>query len=408
MTRRFEPTRALTLLLTLVGAGCSAPDDSGGKVAEERAADAEHAGEETPGHEVVELAPEALERAGIRTAHAELRRLEGRIDTTGAVDFDQNRLIHVSPRLAGRVDSVFAQLGDTVRAGQVLARIDSIELGQAKAAYLQAKARAELARDSFERERGLFADRISSEQEMLAAQADDREAQAALSAAKETLHLYGLGQEQVEGLHYEDPRASIFPLTAPFGGRVVEKHTTLGELVSPDKTLFVLADLSRIWIWIDVYERDLSRVHLEDTVEVTAEAFPDQVWRGEVSYLSDQVDRDTRTVRARIDVPNTEARLRPGMFARVRITDPHAGGDVGTTTLAIPEGAAQRVGDRFVAFVPAGEGRFEQRKLGLGRRAGGWVEVLAGLAEGEEVVTEGAFLLKSEAAKEELGGGHGH
>lgn len=405
MIRRLESTRTFALCLALLGAGCSAPDEP---AAEGHPEDAVHGGEEPSGHGLVALAPEALGRAGIRTARAEIRRLDGLIETTGVVDFEQNRLAHVSPRLAGRVDAVPARLGDAVRAGQLLARIDSIELGQAKGAFLQARARAELAQESFERERGLYADRISSEQDMLAAQADFREAQAGLRAAEETLHLYGLSQEVVDGLHYDDPRASIFDLTAPFGGKVVEKHATLGELVTPEDTLFVLADLSRVWVWIDVYERDLSRVHLGDGVEVSTEAFPGEVARGEVSYLSDQVDRDTRTVRARIDVANPGGRLRPGMFAAVRISDPHAGGAGGTSTLAIPESAAQRVGDRFVVFVPVGEGRFEQRTLRLGRRAAGWVEVLGGLAEGEAVVTEGAFLLKSEASKEVLGGGHGH
>ena len=408
MTRTLNSPLVLVVLLVVLGSGCSTPDDSTREVAPEPHEEAGHARGEEHEEGVVELSPEALERAQIRTAHAELRRLEGQIETTGSVDFDQNRVAHVSPRLEGRVDEVAAQLGEEVRARQRLARIDSIELGQAKAAYLQAKARAELAQQSFERERGLYADRISSEQEMLTAQAAFREAQAALRAAEETLHLYGLSQEQVDSLHYDDPRASIYDLIAPFAGKVVEKHATLGELVTPGDTLFVLADLSRVWIWIDAYERDLSRVHLGDTVEVRAEAFPDDVARGEVSYLSDQVDRDTRTIRARIEVANPEGRLRPGMFVSVRVTDPHAAADVGTVSLAIPEAAAQRAGDGFVSFVPVGEERFEQRKLSLGRRAGGWVEVLAGLSEGEAVVTEGAFLLKSEAAKGELGGGHGH
>lgn len=405
MTRRTKGRPGwvhLTLSLVLLAACSEAERDAGHPVDGPRGGTAEAAGEE--GHELVELPPEALERAGVVTAEAAMRRLEGVIDTTGTVDFDHNRLAHVSPRLAGRVEAAAARLGDTVRAGQALARIDSIELGQAKAAFLQAKARAELAGESYERERGLYADRISSEQEMLAAQAAFREAQAGRRAAEETLHLYGLSQAAVDGLHYDDPRASIYELTAPFGGRVVEKHATLGELVTAEATLFVVADLSRVWIWIDVYERDLARVHLGDTVEVSTEAFPDEVARGEVSYLSDQVDRDTRTVRARVDVANRGGRLRPGMFARVRISDPHAGGAPGALTLAIPEGAVQRFGKGFVAFVPLGEGRFAMRQLRLGRRAGGWVEVLSGVAADEAVVTEGAFLLKSEASEDELGG----
>lgn len=127
------------------------------------------------------------------------------------------------------------------------------------------------------------------------------------------------------------------------------------------------------------------------------------------TYLADQVDPDARTVRARVEVANPEAKLRPGMFARVLLSHPHAAGSgEAAALLAVPDAALQRDGDTFVVFVLAGEGRFERRTVQLGRRGGGWAEVLAGVAEGEEVVTAGGFLLKSEASKEELGGGHGH
>jgi len=407
MSRLDSTFRRLAWFLALaLVAGCSAPGEAPPEPAEHDSGE-EHA-EEGHAEGVVELTPEAAARAGIGTARAERRPLAAQLETTGHVGFDETRQAHVSPRVAGRVESVPARLGDSVRPGQVLARIDSIELGQAKAAYLQARAQAELAQESHERESSLFAERIASEQEMLTARAAFREAQAALRAAEETLHLYGLSQAEVDGLHYEDPRASVVEIRAPFAGRVIEKHATLGELVTPEETLFLLADLSRVWIWIDVFERDLAQVHLGDGVEVWADAFPDETFRGEVTYLSDQVDTNSRTVRARLDVANPGGELRPGMFARVLVTDPHAAGGGGAGVVAVPEAAVQRDGDLAVVFVPVGENRFERREVRLGRRAGGWAEVLAGLAEGDEVVTGGAFILKSEAAKEELGGGHGH
>jgi cobalt-zinc-cadmium efflux system membrane fusion protein len=307
---------------------------------------------------------------------------------------------------------VRALLGQEVRKGDTLAEIDSIELGRAKAEFLQAKAKEELARRSFERERDLFADRIASEQEVLVAEAEFREATAALLTADETLHLYGLSQDQVNALRYDDPKTSIYPLRAPFAGTIVEKHATLGELVTPENNLFTLADLSRVWIWIDVYEKDLGQVHLEDVVQAHVEAYPGEAFRGIVSYLSAQVDVDTRTARARLDVANPDRKLRPGMFARVRLSDPHDG--EGSTTLGkslvVPSAAVQRDGDEFVVFAvdKTGTGRFERREVLVGRRTGDFVEVLSGLRAGEEVVVEGAFLLKSEASKESMGEGHTH
>lgn len=386
-------------------------------------------GHDTPGHEepghaegAVELTPEAASRAGIRTAPVIERVMEGELATTGQVDFDQTRLAHVSPRITGRVHRVSARLGETVCAGETLAEIDSIELGRTKAEFLQARARLELAQKNYERESRLFDDRIASEKEMLTAEAELREATATMLTAEETLHLYGLDQDQVEALAYDDPTASIYPLRAPFAGTIVERHATLGELVTPERNLFSLADLGRVWIWVDVYQRDLGRVHLDDQVRTRVDAYPGEVFEGTVSYLSARVDSETRTVRARLDVANPGGKLRPGMFVGVDLFDPHAddGGAVRAPSRVVPEAAVQRDGEASFVFVsapppPLEKGspggiplRFERRDLRVGRRVDGWVEILDGPPAGAEVVVEGAFLLKSAAARESMGGGHTH
>lgn len=396
------------LVATLLAACGAAPPETRSGVHDagvhEAGAEPEH------GHGAVVLTPEAADRAGIRTALVVERVMESELSTTGQVDFDQARLAHVSPRITGRVHRVRARLGEKVGAGETLAEIDSIELGRTKAEFLQARARQELARANHERESRLFSDRISSEREVLTAEAELREATATLLTAEETLHLYGLDQRQVEALSYDDPSASIYPLRAPFAGLIVERHATRGELVTPERNLFTLADLSRVWIWIDVYERDLRRVHLDDQAQVQVEAYPEEVFHGQVSYLSAQVDVDTRTVRARIDVANADGKLRPGMFARIRLLDPHgaAGREALEESLVVPADALQRDGDETIVFTPEGVHRFRRREVRLGRAAGDFVEVLDGLEAGEQVVVAGAFLLKSEADKETMGEGHGH
>ena len=382
-----------------------------GLVACDRAAapNAETSAKESPVGETegtIHLSPQAVVSAGISLGTAEVRALRTEIETTGAVDFDQRRFAHVSPRVGGRVEATLAEVGDHVRSGQVLARVDSIELGKAIGDYLQARARAELARETFEREQSLFADRVSSQQEMLSAQAAAREADAALRGAEEHLHLLGLSDNQVRTLGYDQPRASVYEVRAPFAGTVVERHATLGEMVEPQAPLFQVADLSRVWVWIDVFERDLARVHLGDDVELHVEAFPGSAFEGKLVYLGSRVETESRTARARIEVPNPEGRLRPGMFARVRISDPHAadGEAESVSVLAVPETALQRDGDQFVAYVALGDGRFETRKVRTGRKGDGFVEVLDGLSAGESVAVAGTFVLKSEASKESLGG----
>jgi cobalt-zinc-cadmium efflux system membrane fusion protein len=360
--------------------------------------------------EFVELTPEAVSQVEIRTVPAEKRILATELNTTGQVDFDQTRLAHVSPRISGRVHRVDAILGEPVDAGQKMAEIDSIELGRTKAVFLQSKAKEELARTSFNRAQSLFTDRIASEQVVLEAEAVLREATAGLHTAEETLHLYGLSQEQVDGLTYDDREASIYPLRAPFAGTVVDRHATLGELVTPDRNLFTLADLSQVWIWIDVYQRDLGGVHIGDQARARVDAFPDQVFAGTISYISARVDTDTRTIRARLDVANPEGKLRPGMFVAVGLIDPHAqnGEQARGESLVVPEGAVVRDGDERFVFITAGEHRFARREVRVGRKAGGFVEIKDGIAKGDRVVVEGVFLLKSALAKESLGGGHSH
>lgn len=359
---------------------------------------------------LLEISSEKVAAMRLVTAFAERRTLPGRLETTGQVDFDHDQLAHVSPRIPGRVHEVRAVLGATVRRGEILAVLDSIELGRAKADYLQAQAREQLARQNLDREEELFTDRISSEKEMMVSRAAHVEAEAELRNAFETLHLYGLSDQEIAGVTYDNPGRSLFAVRAPLAGKVVEKHVTIGELVTPERNLLVIANLEQVWIWIDVFERDLSQVHLEDDVEVRVDAYPEVRFEGRVSYLSPQVDVDTRRVRARIDVGNLDGRLRPGMFARVILTDPHSSPTIGSgdQVLTVPESAVQRIGEAAIVFVALAEDQFEARSVGLGRRAGGVVEILEGLSTTDRVVVKGTFFLKSELSKDELGEGDEH
>lgn len=364
-------------------------------------------GEEHEEHEegVVEL-PEGT-AVDVKLARVERRPLASERETTGQVDYVQSAVAHVSPRVPGRVHRVLAQLGDDVRAGQVVAELDSIEIGAAKAAYVQARTREDLARRTYDREKGLHDERISSESEMLAAEAAWQEAHSATEAAAQSLRLYGLDSGSIAKL-VPGSSSAFIAVQAPIAGRVIEHHATVGELVTPETRLMTMADVSRVWVWIDVPERDVAAVHPDDDVEVSSDSYPGESFTGKVSYLTPEVDAHTRTVRARIEVNNQDQRLLPGMFVSVRISDPHGAGLGGPGVIVVPAAAVQRDGAESIAFVATGPRRFERRELRVGRSTAGWVEVIEGLAEGEQVAVEGAFILKSEAARHELGGGHSH
>lgn len=416
--------RALVLVAALAGTGCGQeppvhdgePHDGEHRDEEHRDGEA-HGGEHEGDHDehghgeegVVELGAEAIERIGLATAPATARSLDGRRATTGEIGFDETRLARVGSRVEGRLVRVPAELGERVAAGEVLAVVDSVGLGEAKAAYLRARAHHEVARRRFERRRSLHADRIVSEAEVLDAEGEAREAAADLAAAREALALLGLAGAEIERLSWDDPTDARVAVRAPFAGKVVAREATLGELVSPEDALFTLADLSEVWLWIDLYERDLAHVETGQRVEVRLDAWPGETFAGELAYVADQLEPESRTVRARVDLANPGGRLKPGMFGRVTLSA--AGDGEAAMVLTVPRTAVQRDGSRqgdrgAVVFVQTAPGRFERREIVVGRVTDELAEVVSGLAEGDRVVTEGAFLVRSQASADQLGGHH--
>ncbi len=411
--------RVVALLLAMSAASCTSKGSKVGGAHEAHEAHGEEAHGEEP-HEahgkedgtegdLVLLTPEAAARVKLSTTPVVTRDLHSEISTTAEVGYDEDHLAHVTPRISGRVHDVRASLGQDVKALDVLAVIDSTELGHAKAAYLQAKARVELTQENLAREERLAADQIAAQSELAAARAAQAEANSGLYTAQETLRLYGLSAGQVSGIRAGDTRSALFEVRAPMEGRVVEKHLTRGELVEPKDPLFTVADLRRVWIWVDIYERDLARVRAGDAAEVRTDAFPEAAFQGRVSYVGDRVEPATRVIRARIEVDNADGFLRPGMFARVRLSSPPAKGPLeAAPALVVPVSAVQRSGEGYVAFVQVAERRYERRSIRIGRKASDYVEVVDGLIAGESVVVQGTFILKSEAAKASMGGGHSH
>jgi cobalt-zinc-cadmium efflux system membrane fusion protein len=302
--------------------------------------------------------------------------------------------------------SVKAYLGDKVTRGEVLAELDSIELGQAKSEYLKARADLEVARANFSREERLYNRQITSEKEYLDAKGEFLRAEAALNTSRETLRLLGLSDADVKSISWSERKSppSMFPLKAPFDGIIIEQHTVLGELVTSQDNAYTITDLTHLWIQLDVYEKDLRHVGKGKPVDIMVDAYPDEKFTGEVTYISDVLDETTRTARARVEIENPDGRLKPGMFASALITIPGEGGDA----LTVPSSAIQQVRGKPTVFVREGEGIFEAKEITTGRESGDLVEVTDGISPGDEVVTEGGFYLKSLLLKDEMGEGHAH
>lgn len=386
-TWRRAPGAALFLAL-LATAGCG--DDS---PEEAPAAEVPAEGEE---HDVVVLDSTAIAIANITLVPVEMVESTG-LPVTGTITYDANRVSHIGPRIDGRIVRLAADIGASVRGGQALAILESPEVGQVRADEYEAEALVGIARENYDRERRLEEQGISSRKELLDAEADLRRAEAALASARQRLQVFGAGQG--EGAQYA--------LTSPFPGVVVARDASLGEMASPADQLFTVANLDRLWIELDIYERDLARVRGGQAVDVTTAAYPGRVFPGQIVYVGDILDPEKRTVRARVEIPNSDAALKPGMFATASI---EVGGG-GAPVTAVPREAVQEVEGRQVVFVPGDHpGEFRAQPIEIGASIDGdRVLVLSGLSAGDRVVTTGAFTLRSELAEGEIGeAGHGH
>lgn len=273
----------------------------------------------------------------------------------------------------------------------------------AQSSYLKSGARLYVAKQAFERAKILLQEKVIAlaelqrrKGEMLSARAERREAQ-------DRLRLLGMSEEQIEQLDQDQTIRSNVPITAPFNGRIIFRNLTKGEVVEVTHHLFTIADLSNVWILANIPEKDIpfirnaGRTDGERKVEVRLNAYPNEVFDGKVTYVGDVLDVVTRTMNLRIELPNPDHILKPEMYATVRVYSPPT-----HDVLAVPENAVQRDRDRYFVFVQRDAQTFEARDVRVGDSNGKQVAVIDGLREGEQVVTNGGFILKSELMGEQL------
>jgi cobalt-zinc-cadmium efflux system membrane fusion protein len=213
--------------------------------------------------------------------------------------------------------------------------------------------------------------------------------------AKDRLRLLGMTEDAIARLDRDQTIRSYVPIEAPFEGRVIARNLTKGEVVETTEKLFVVADLSEVWVLANIPEKDIPYVYTGTqpvkSAEIRVTAYPEEVFQGRVTYVGDVLDPQTRTMRMRLEVPNLHRKLKPAMYATVRISSkPEA------NVLMVPEAAVQRDRDRRFVFVQKDASSFEARSVKLGDSNGEAIKVLEGLQDGEVIVTHGAFVLKSE------------
>ncbi|MFA7267699.1 MAG: efflux RND transporter periplasmic adaptor subunit [Sterolibacterium sp.] len=352
--------------------------------------------------DTLKLTPEAIQTAGIKIDELAEQEISEQLMLTATIQPNQDRITHVAARVPGRIVKVHVKLGDQVKAGQTLALLDSLEVGEAYSTYLQAKTQLAVAKADFERAEKLHGDQIIAQKDHLRAHAEYDKTKASFAATGDKLRMLGVSPAPAD-----DGRAvSTFPLTTPFAGTVIEKHAILGELAQPDKQIFTVADLSRLWIEANLFEKDLGRIKTGAEAVVTVDAYPGESFQGKLTYIAAVVDKETRTVQARVEVANPDGRLKPEMFATAAIRTSGTAGAAGKgKALLLPQEAVVLMQGQPTAFVEE-RGGFEPRAVELGEKLRDRVVVKNGLKAGERVVTAGTYALKARLLKSQISDEH--
>jgi cobalt-zinc-cadmium efflux system membrane fusion protein len=362
---------------------------------------------------VVKVAPALLKRGDgsgtglVATVQVAVSKMTTAIDIAGEIRLNDNAAVHVSPRVPGIIRTVNVDIGAEVRKGDVLFTVDSVELGEALGDYEKNVALAELSGRVLQREKRLYEQKVGAESDLIEAQMRFEEYQTARKASEQRLHVLGLSGSEIAALSSTNHSSLSVALDvrAPMSGTLIEKHAVVGELVEPGKDVMILACLDDVWMWGGLYERDIGILLKRPAsnglpVEITVPAFPDVVFGGTMNHVGSVIDETTRTLPVRTVIGNKDRRLRPGMFCQGRIlvsTD--------EAVLAVPKMAL--LSDEGVDFVftHMKDDYFLRVNVTKGREFADGVEILKGLTVGQTIVTEGAFVLKSDVLRSKMGAG---
>lgn len=349
--------------MNLVAIEEEAPADSGAANAKD-----------VPGQAAVTITPQARQAMGLKLATVERRDLARDIDTSARIVADETRLHHVTVKVDGWVNELFASVtGQEVKHHQPLLTIYSPDLLSAQQEYITALQALE---------------KVSA-----GADAGTRKSAADLVAsARRRLELWDISDDQIQRVEHSRAVEKYVTLYAPMGGIVIERNISAGHNIRAGEVLMSIADLTHVWGDADVYQSDLPYIHVGMPIEMSLPYWPDKVFRGRVIFVSPTLDPETRTLRARLEIPNPGLLLRPGMYGDASFQ--YSLGE----KLAIPAEAVMFSGKHTYAFRDGGDGRLIPTRIRVGARAGDWYQLLEGLDEGDAIVVSANFLVDSESS----------
>ena len=323
------------------------------------------------------------------TAIAQYRRISNELEAMGKILANQYRKAIVSYPFPARVAKINARIGDHVKKGQKLMVLQSEEVGEATSAFYRANADFELAKVNFDREQQLFAKGVGAKKNFLTAEAELKVAEANLNAAEKKLHVLGFTEDEVKRITHTHQINPVITLYAPIGGKIVRSNVILGEMIDESTEILTIMDPSVLWVDAGIYEKDIARIKIGQKVVANVPAYPGESFMGKITYISDLLNESTRTITVRSEVRNRLNKLKPGMFASLKIVLELEG-----NALCIPVKAVLDDKGNKLVFVKS-DGVYYPREVQVGVKNGDFITIKSGIRKGDIVVTSGNFQLKS-------------
>lgn len=333
--------------------------------------------------DTVTLDAKARQLAGVQTAQAIVKSLNKEIKTTGKIAMNENGKTYITSRVEGRIDELYVTAeGENIAAGQAIADVYS-------PTYIAAQEEYVLALENVEKLKNAGKDIVQINNRL-------RE------AARRKLQLLNVADEDIVHLEHTRKPKDNMTIYAQFGGTVLEKQLLPGAYIMPGDRLYSLSDLSTVWLYADIYEKDIAGITVGQPVMVSSGAYPGETFTGQVTFINPVLDDPTRTVKVRVEMANPTGKLKPNMFVNANVQIPLG------ESLVIPESSLLDTGSRKIVFVAQGEDTFVKREVVTGQQADGYIQILSGLQSGDTVVTAATFLIDSQTKLGSFGSHAGH
>jgi membrane fusion protein, heavy metal efflux system len=332
----------------------------------------------------------------IKIAKADKAEISEAVNVPGRIEVQQNRLAKIGSPVTGRVSDIQVSLGQIVKSGQILAKVNSVELTQTQLIFIKAKQQIGLKTKAVVRAKLLFEADVISKAEMQRIEAELDSVTAEFDATEDQLEILGMTKAAIQKLSNSSTVNSYSDVTSRIAGIVISKHVNIGQVVQPADELFSVADLNHLWAVAEVPEQQAAFIQKDQEVTIDIPALEDKRVKGKIIYVGDIVNPETRTVLIRTEIDNSNQMLKPDMLITVTVQSKKV------SKLAVSLAAVVRENDRSYVFAQTGPNKFRLREIEVGSRDGNMVSILSGIAIGETIVVDGAFHLNNERKKKEL------